>query len=53
MTASPFQSILYPTGFSEASIPAFAHALRIAIGAKSELSLLKVARHTALDHAPI
>jgi nucleotide-binding universal stress UspA family protein len=53
MTASAFQSILYPTDFSEASIPAFAHALRIAIGAGSELHLLNVARHTALDHAPL
>ena len=37
MTASAFQSILYPTDFSDSSIPAFAHALRIAVGAKSEL----------------
>ena len=53
MTASVFQSILCPTDFSEVSIPAFAHALRIAIGARSELHLLNVARYTALDHAPL
>ena len=53
MTASVFQSILCPTDFSEVSIPAFAHALRIAIGARSELHLLNVARYAALDHAPL
>jgi nucleotide-binding universal stress UspA family protein len=53
MTASAFQSILYPTDFSNASIPAFAHALRIAVGAKSELHLLNIVRRRALDHAPI
>jgi len=53
MTASVFQSVLCPTDFSEASIPAFAHALRIAIGSRSELHLLNVARYAALDHAPL
>jgi nucleotide-binding universal stress UspA family protein len=53
MTASACQSILCPTDFSEASIAAFAQALRIAIGARSQLHLLNVARHTALDRAPL
>jgi len=53
MTASVFQSVLCPTDFSEASIPTFAHALRIAIGSRSELHLLNVARYAALDHAPL
>ena len=52
MTVSVFQSILYPTDFSDASIVAFAHALRIAVGAKSKLHLLNVSRPMAPDHAP-
>ena len=49
MTVAVFQSILYPTDFSNASIPAFAHALRIAVAAKSKLHLLNVSRHMASD----
>ena len=52
MTVSVFKSILYPTDFSDASIVAFEHALRIAVGAKSKLHLLNVARPTASDDAP-
>ncbi|MFY9657435.1 MAG: universal stress protein [Methylocystis sp.] len=52
MTVSVFQSILYPTDFSDASIPAFAHALRIAVAAKSKLHLLNVSRRMAPDDSP-
>ncbi len=52
MTVAVFQSILYPTDFSNASIPAFGHALRIAVGAKSKLHLLNVTHHMASDDAP-
>jgi nucleotide-binding universal stress UspA family protein len=38
--ALPFETILHPTDFSEASQLAFAHALRIATLAKAELSIL-------------
>jgi len=50
MTAPVFRSIVHPTDFSKASIPAFAHALRIAVGAKSRLHLLNVARREAREN---
>ena len=37
------RSIIHPTDFSDASMDAFAHALRIALAAKSKLYLLHVA----------
>src|SRR5262245_44148335 len=39
------RSILHPTDFSELSGVAFAHALRIALAAKSRLHLLHVSQH--------
>jgi nucleotide-binding universal stress UspA family protein len=41
MSANP-QSIMHPTDFSDLSADAFAHALRIALAAKSKLYLLHV-----------
>ena len=38
----PFQSILHPTDYSEASKVAFAHALRLSVAARSALHLLHV-----------
>jgi len=40
-----FRSILHPTDFSDLSGVAFAHALRIALAARSKLHLLHVAPH--------
>lgn len=42
MEEVPFQSILHPTDYSESSKPAFAHALRLAIAARSALHVLHV-----------
>lgn len=38
----PFRSILHPTDFSDASMDAFVHALKIALACKSELHVLHV-----------
>ena len=38
------RSIVHPTDFSDLSLPAFSHALRIALAAKSKLHLLHVVR---------
>jgi nucleotide-binding universal stress UspA family protein len=40
--SGPFRSILHPTDFSDASMDAFVHALKIAIACKSELHVLHV-----------
>ena len=53
MSAPSLQSILCPTDFSAASVPAFLHGLRIAVGAKSQLHLLNVARRQTVDPPPI
>ncbi|MGJ0510166.1 MAG: universal stress protein [Methylocystis sp.] len=45
MEALPFRSILHPTDYSDSSIAAFAHALRLSVAARSALHLLHV------DHA--
>ena len=39
---TPFQHIFHPSDFTEGDRPAFLHALRIAVGAKSQLQLLHV-----------
>jgi len=41
---SPIQSVLHPTDFSEASLVAFNHALRVAMLAQSKFTLLHVAK---------
>lgn len=42
----PFRSILHPTDFSDASMDAFIHALKIALACKSELHVLHIqSRH--------
>lgn len=38
----PFRSILHPTDFSDASMDAFIHALKIALACKSELHVLHI-----------
>lgn len=40
--AGPFRSILHPTDFSDGSMDAFVHALKIALACKSELHVLHV-----------
>jgi nucleotide-binding universal stress UspA family protein len=40
--AGPFKSILHPTDFSDGSMDAFIHALKIALACKSELHILHV-----------
>jgi nucleotide-binding universal stress UspA family protein len=40
--ARPFHSILHPTDFSDASMDAFVHALKIALACKSELHILHI-----------
>jgi len=49
MSAPTFASIVYPTDFSTGNIPAFMHALRIAVAAKSRLSLLHVVGYEVED----
>ena len=44
---SSIRSILHPTDFSDLSGAAFAHALRIALEARSKLQLLHVVKHDA------
>ena len=43
--AKPLIKILHPSDFSRASLIAFAHALKIALGAKAELEIVHVQRH--------
>lgn len=43
------RSIVHPTDFSEASEAAFGHALRIAVAAKAELTILHVSGDAAAD----
>lgn len=43
----PFRSILHPTDFSDGSMDAFVHALKIALACKSELHILHI--QTAAD----
>lgn len=40
--SGPFKSILHPTDFSDASMDAFIHALKIALACKSELHILHI-----------
>jgi nucleotide-binding universal stress UspA family protein len=42
MEQPPFQSIVHPTDFSSANEPAFAHALRLAVAARSALHILHI-----------
>src|SRR5215831_11721047 len=44
---SSIRSIVHPTDFSDLSTAAFAHALRIALAAKSKLHLLHVSQYDA------
>ena len=43
------RSIVHPTDFSDLSATAFAHALRIALAARSKLSLLHVSQYDAAE----
>ncbi len=46
MTGSLLQSVIHPTDFSPAGLDAFAHALRIAVAAKSRFYILHIAGET-------
>ena len=46
MTDRPLQSIVHPTDFSPAGLDAFAHALRLAVAAKSHFYILHIAGET-------
>jgi nucleotide-binding universal stress UspA family protein len=47
MTANKLQSIIHPTDFSPESLDAFAHALRLAVAAKSLLHILHIGEENA------
>lgn len=44
---SPIRTILHPTDLSDLSAMVFAHALRIALAARSKLQLLHIVQHDA------
>jgi nucleotide-binding universal stress UspA family protein len=46
MTERPLQSVVHPTDFSPAGLDAFAHALRLAVAAKSHFYILHIERET-------
>ena len=48
MTDRPLQSIVHPTDFSQAGLDAFAHALRLAVAAKSHFHILHIDREGEL-----
>jgi nucleotide-binding universal stress UspA family protein len=48
MTDRPLQSIVHPTDFSQAGLDAFAHALRLAVAAKSHFHILHIDREDEL-----
>ena len=50
MRTVPFREVFHPSDFTHGDAPAFAHALRIALAAKGELSLLHV--NAPEDHVP-
>jgi hypothetical protein len=49
MTDTPLESIIHPTDFSRAGLDAFAHALRLAVAAKSLFYIVHIERETELD----
>ena len=49
MTDGLLRSIVHPTDFSPAGLDAFAHALRLAVAAKSHFYILHIAGET--EHA--
>ena len=48
MTDRPLQSIVHPADFSQAGLDAFAHALRLAVAAKSHFHILHIDREDEL-----
>jgi hypothetical protein len=48
MTDRPLQSVVHPTDFSQAGLDAFAHALRLAVAAKSHFHILHIDREDEL-----
>src|SRR3977135_2309165 len=46
MTDSLLRSVVHPTVFSPAGLDAFAHALRLAVAAKSHFYILHIERET-------
>jgi hypothetical protein len=49
MSDRPLQSVVHPTDFSPAGLDAFAHALRLAVAAKSHFYILHVGLETEAD----
>jgi hypothetical protein len=49
MTDTPLESIIHPTDFSRAGLDAFAHALRLAITAKSLFYIVHIEGETEED----
>ena len=49
MTITPIESIIHPTDFSAAGLDAFAHALRLAVAAKSVFYIVHIEREKHVD----
>src|SRR5215468_4479573 len=49
LAMNAIRSIVHPTDFSDLSAAAFAHALRIALAAKSKLHLIHVSQYDATE----